>query len=210
MGLGKGQLRGWCWAQLPLAGQGAAPCFQQSCVLCTAAAKPHAGPWLSSRSHPQHRNAVLELPAEADLAAVALRLARGAGLCQVAASLREEMAFHEPRFCFCMELCPGRLGQPEVVLIILPSSLTWSPPAPLGVCGQAVPCGPAEQLVCPGGARQKAGVLRAPTSTPQSSGALHREGPGCAGATGSSCCLQSFCLGTGAGLSLLPAQGTAL
>lgn len=77
---------------------------------------------------------MLELPAEADLAAVALRLARGAGLCQVAASLREEMAFHEPRFCFCMELCPGRLGQPEVVLIILPSSLTWSPPAPLGVC----------------------------------------------------------------------------
>lgn len=153
-------------------GQRAAPCFQQSCVLCTGTVKPYAGPWLSSRFHLQHKNVVLELAAKADLAAVALRLARGAGLCQVAARLREEMAFHDPKFHFCMELCPGRLGLSQVVLIILPTSPicctspTWFLAAPIqvGVCRQAVPCAPAEQLMCSGDARPKAGVLHVPTS----------------------------------------------
>lgn len=77
-------------------GQCAAPCFQQSCVLCTGTAKPYAGPWLSRRFHPQHKNVVLELAARADLAAVALRLAQGAGLCQAAARLGEEMVFMSP------------------------------------------------------------------------------------------------------------------
>lgn len=40
----------------------------------------------------------------------------------------------------------------------------FTSPTPVGVCGQAVPCAPAEQLMCPGGARQKAGVLHAPKS----------------------------------------------
>lgn len=92
-----------------------------------------------------------------------------------------------------MELCPGGLGQPQVVLIILPASPTCcTSPTGMGVCGQAVPCAPAEQLMCSGDARQKAGVLHAPTSScsTQSSGVPHREGHGCAGATESSCCLQ--------------------
>lgn len=102
----------------------AALCFQQSYILCTGTAKPYVGPWLSSRFHPQHKNVVLELAAKADLAPVALRLVWGAGLCQVAARLRKEMAFHEPRFHLCMESCPGSLGLSQVVLIILPSSPT--------------------------------------------------------------------------------------
>lgn len=65
-----------------LQGQRAAPFFPQRCVLCTGTAKPYADPRLSSRFHPQHKNAVLELAAKAALAAVALRLAQGAGCCQ--------------------------------------------------------------------------------------------------------------------------------
>lgn len=58
----------------------AALCFQQSCVLGTETAKTYPVPWLSSRFHPQHKNVVLEVAAEADLAPVAIRLAWGAGL----------------------------------------------------------------------------------------------------------------------------------
>lgn len=87
-----------------LQGQHAAPCFQQSCVLCTGTAKPYAGSWLSSRFQPQPKKVVLELAAKADLAAVALRPAQRGGLCQVAARLWGEMALHEPKFHFCMEL----------------------------------------------------------------------------------------------------------
>ncbi|KAI1230311.1 hypothetical protein IHE44_0010277 [Lamprotornis superbus] len=124
------------------------------------------------RFHPQHKNVVLELAAKADLAPVTLRLAWGAGLCQVAAKLRKEMAFHEPRLHLCMELCPGRLGLSQVVLIILPTSPTcctspmWFLAVPtVAVRRQAVPCAPAEQLMCSGDVRQKAGVLHVPTST---------------------------------------------
>lgn len=143
-------------------------CFQQSCVLGTETAKTYAVPWLSSRFHPQHKNLVLELAAKADLAPVAIRLAWGAGLCQVAARLREEMAFHE----LMHGIVPGRLELSQVVLIILLTSLTcytsptWFLTVPIvGVCGQAVPCAPAEHLVCSGDARQKAGVLCVPTNT---------------------------------------------
>lgn len=72
----------------------------------------------------------------------------------------------------CMELCPGRPGLSQVVLIILPTSLTcctspaWFLAVPIvAVCGQAVPCAPAEQLMCSGDARQEAGVLCVPTNT---------------------------------------------
>lgn len=68
--------------------------------------------------------------------------------------------------------CRGRLGLSQVVLIILPTSSTcctsptWFLPAPthVGVCRQAVPYAPAEQLMCSGDARKKAGVLCVPTS----------------------------------------------
>lgn len=57
-------------------------------------------------------------------------------------------------------------GETQVVLIILPTSLTsCTSPTHMGVGGQAVPCVPAEQLMCSGDARKKAGVLQAPTST---------------------------------------------
>lgn len=183
-------------------GQHAAPCFQQRCVLCTATAKPYAGPWLSSRFHPQHKN-VLELAAKADLAAVALRLAWGAEFCQGAARLREEMTFYESKFHFCVELCPGRLRLSQIGPIILPTSLTcctsptWflAAPTPVGVCGQAVPCAPAEQL---------ADVLRRCQAKDWSALCSHERPP--------SCCTQNslgFCTGRATG-ALVPQRARAV
>lgn len=210
-------------------GQRATPCFQQRCVLCTATAKPYAGPWLSSRFHPQHKN-VLELAAKADLAAVALRLAWGAEFCQGAARLREEMTFYESKFHFCVELCPGRLRLSQIGPIILPTSLTcctsptWflAAPTPMGACGQAVPCASAEQLMCSGDARQKAGVLCVPTSAHPAAAPRTLWGSAQGGPRECWChrelvlFAELTCVfvsgkcwaGTGAGLSTLLAQGT--
>lgn len=190
-------LQGRLWEQR------AAPCVQQRCILCTATAEPNAGPWLSSRFHLQHKNVVLELAAKADLAALALRLAWGAELCQGAARLREEMAFHEPKFHFCMELCPGRLRLSQVGLIILPASPTcctsptWFLAAPTRVGG----CVRAGCALCP---CRAADVFRRYHAKGSSAPCSHECLP--------SCCIQNslgFCTGKATGM-LVPQRAHAV